>query len=126
MITTTICRPESDFLGSSLDRSKLSKIKKTASSQLPIKSKNQETLTDKVEIMDRWKEYGQGLFCLPDSETQPPPPPEPPPYPGVPPEPPPLLSEVEAAIKQLKYGKSPGMDCLPSDLLETSGEANLV
>ena len=72
--------------------------------------------------MNRWKEYGQGLFCLPNGETQPPPPPEPPLYPDIPPEPPPLLSEVEAAIKLLKYGKSPGMDCLPSDLLKTSGE----
>ena len=59
------------------------KNKKSTSSQLPIKNKNQETLTEKVEIMNRWKEYGQGLFCLPNGETQPPPHP----YPDIPNEP---------------------------------------
>ena len=98
------------------------KNKKSDSSQLPIKNKDNETLTEKVDIMARWQEYDQSLFCPPDGETQPPPPPEPPPYPDIPPEPPPLLSEVEAAIKQLKYEKSPGSDNLPADLLKTSGE----
>ena len=82
------------------------KSNKKMTSQLPIKSTSDETLTEKEDIMSRWKEYGQSLFCLPDGETQPPPPPEPPPYPETPPEPPPLLSEIEAAIKQLSYGKS--------------------
>ena len=72
--------------------------------------------------MSRWEEYGQSLFCLPDGETQPPPPPEPPPYSDLPPEPPPLLSEIEAAIKQLGYGKSPGLDNLPADLLKNTGD----
>ena len=28
---------------------------------------------------------------------------------------------IDAAIKQLKFGKSPGLDSLPADLLKTSG-----
>ena len=100
---------------------KVTKCKKNVSEQLPIYDKNNKTLTDKNEIMARWKEYGQSLFCLPDGDPQPPPPPEPPPD-IVPPEPPPLLSEVESAIKLLSYGKSPGMDNLPADLIKNSGD----
>ena len=72
--------------------------------------------------MARWKEYGQSLFCLPDGDPQPPSPPDLPPDIDVPPEPPPLLSEVESAIKLLSYGKSPGMDNLPADLIKNSGD----
>ena len=72
--------------------------------------------------MERWKEYGQSLFCLPDGETQPTPPPDSPPENDVPPEPPPLLSEVQSAIKHLSNGKSPGMDNLPADFIKISGE----
>ena len=62
------------------------------------------------------------MFCIPDGETQPPPPPELPPELEMPPEPPPILSEVESAIKMLSYGKSPGLDNLPADLIKTSGD----
>ena len=62
------------------------------------------------------------MFCLPEGETQPIPPPEPPPELDVPPEPPPLLCEIEAAIKLLSYGKSPGMDNLPADLIKNAGD----
>ena len=91
-------------------------------SQLPIKDKDNNTLTGKGDIMARWREYGQNLFCLPEGEPQQDPPPEPPPDLEVPPEPPPLLSEIEAAIKLLSYGKSPGLDNLPADLIKTTGE----
>ena len=79
-------------------------------------------MTNKDEIMKRWKEYGQSLFCLPDGETQPTPPPDPPPENDVPPEPPPLLSEVESAIKHLSSGKTPGMDNLHADFIKISGD----
>ena len=46
---------------------KVVKSKKTASSQLPIKNKDGVTLTEKVDIMARWKKYGESLFCLPES-----------------------------------------------------------
>ena len=36
-------------------------------------------------------------------------------------EPPPLIGEVEAALKLLSNGKSPGMDNLPADLIKISG-----
>ena len=61
-------------------------------------TKYNKTLTEKDDKMQRWKEYGQSLFCLPEGETQPIPPPEPPPELDVPSEPPPLLCEIKAAI----------------------------
>ena len=73
---------------------KVAKNSNIKSEHLPINDKDNKTLTDKDEIMERWKEYGQSLFCLPDGETQATSPPDSPPENDVPPEPPPLLSEV--------------------------------
>ena len=98
---------------------KKTKKKKINSSQLPIKNKNKETLTDKEKIMNRWKEYGQDLFCFPEGESQSTDSEEPPEVP-IPPEPPPLLAEVENAIKLLSNGKSPGLDNLPAELIKSS------
>ena len=101
---------------------KMTKGNIRVTSQLPIKDKTNNTLVQKADIMNRWREYGQDLFCLPEGETQPPPPPEPPPDTDMSSEPPPLIGEVEAALKLLSNGKSPGMDNLPADLIKISGE----
>ena len=65
---------------------KETKNKKIQSSQLPIKDKSKNTLTDKSEILSRWREYGQDLFCRPVDDPQPNPPTDPP-DPPIPPEP---------------------------------------
>ena len=96
---------------------KATNSRKFNTSQLPIKDKDKNTLIDKEQIMRRWKEYGEGLFCLPEGETMPDPPPIPPPPLDIPPEPPPLLSEIKRAMKLPSFGKSPGMDNLPTDLI---------
>ena len=78
-----------------------------------IKSKEgeTETLTEEHDILERWKEYGTSLFERPArnmcssttsvdlnlNEL----------------EPEPLINEVEAAVKQLKCRKSPGLDNIP-------------
>jgi hypothetical protein len=66
-------------------------------------------------VLERWTEYGQGLFAKPDreeelvatgyDET----------------EPPQLLSEIEQAISKLKQGKAPGLDGIPAELIQNSG-----
>ncbi|GFR99677.1 endonuclease-reverse transcriptase [Elysia marginata] len=40
-------------------------------------------------------------------------------------EPEPLTSEVEAAIKDLKAGKSPGLDNIPAEIIKNSGEMGI-
>ena len=96
------------------------KSKKYATSQLPIYDKDKNTLIDKTQIMGRWREYGQGLFCLPEGETESTPEPLPPP--DMTPEPPPIQSEVDKAITLLSFGKAPGIDNCPADLIKMSGE----
>ena len=101
-------------------------IKKVTSSSFrpqnaTINNENGETLTETEEILKRWHEYGQNLFkheernetTQNDQEY----------WQYEDPEPKPLLSEVTAAIRQLKKGKSPGLDNIPSELLKHSGEA---
>ena len=71
--------------------------------------------------MNRWREYGQDLFCRPDGDPETAPndvPPDPP----IPPEPPPLLHEVEDAIRLLSNGKSPGLDNIPAELIKATGD----
>ena len=82
---------------------KKAKKKTINSSQLPIKNKNKETLIEKEEIMCRWREYGQELFCLPEGDTQVLESDDAPTIP-IPPEPPPLFDEIEDAIKSLSRG----------------------
>ena len=99
-----------------------------------IKSKEGVTLTEKKEVMERLREYGASLFkanpqdCGSDIsskrlhpqdaftklKTEP-----------VDPEPEPLVSEVEAAIKQLKSNKAPGLDNIPAELIKHSGEGGI-
>ena len=82
-----------------------------------------ETLTETEEILNRWHEYGQELFknghnresMQNESDN----------LQHQDPEPKPLLSEVRAAVNQLKTGKSPGLDNIPSELLKHSGEAGI-
>merc|ERR1711911_21498 len=49
---------------------KETKNKKIQSTQLPMKDKNKNTLTDKEEILKRWREYGMDLFCRPDGAPE--------------------------------------------------------
>ena len=40
-------------------------------------------------------------------------------------EPAPLLSEVEAAVKQMKLGKAPGLDGVPGELIRNAGPSSM-
>ena len=85
-----------------------------------INSKDGITLTEPEHIMNRWNEYGASLFSIngPQDNLYP--------DPNCPePEPEPLLSEIEAAVKQLKPRKSPGLDNVPGELLKHAGEGGL-
>ena len=86
-----------------------------------INDKDGRTLTEMKDVLQRWNEYGTDLFDK-DSSIEP----------QTPPnlnfqhlEPSPLLDEISAAIKQLKSGKSPGLDGIPAELLKHSGEAGV-
>ena len=78
-------------------------------------------LTNKVDVMDRWKEHSQDLFnrpsstdpnalntkdklpCNADMDI------------------PPSLEEIEYAIKSMKNGKAPGADGIPSEVYKYGG-----
>ncbi|GFR77564.1 endonuclease-reverse transcriptase [Elysia marginata] len=86
-----------------------------------IEDKDGRLLTDDEDIMQRWSEYCSDLYnheLQPDlsilSATRDPP--------ETDDSPPIQKSEVEAAVKSLKLGKAPGVDKIPSELLEAGGE----
>ena len=82
-----------------------------------LNDKNGTTLTETADVLKRWTEYGSALFQrsqdCPEKY-------EPILYEETEPEP--LLDEVNAAIKQLKCGKSPGLDNIPAELLKHCGD----
>ena len=85
-----------------------------------IDNKDGKLLTDKDQVLERWTEYCNGLYnyeLKPDRsilQDQ---------YPQDEEESPPILKEeVEAALRSLKPGKSPGVDNVPSELLKSGGE----
>ena len=88
-----------------------------------IDDKDGNLLTDKNAITKRWKEYCEELYNyqitadqsmltklqdIDTSEVE---------------DPPILRAEVEAAMKDLKCGKSPGVDNVPGELIKYGGEA---
>ena len=89
-----------------------------------IKDENGETLTETEKITDRWKRYCEEMYSdnqlankdqykknnenLEDEPCLPP-----------------LKSEIEWAIKSLKYGKSPGCDNIQAKMIKASGEEGL-
>ena len=86
-----------------------------------INSKDGTTRTEMEDVLNRWHEYGTELFdrdTTVESETLPD-------LTFDQPEPSPLLDEIKAAIKQLKSGKSPGLDGIPAELLKHTGEAGV-
>ena len=84
-----------------------------------INDKDGTTLTEIEDILNRWHEYGQQLFGTIDESKGPPC------IKFEHMEPKPLLDEVKAALKQLKTGKSPGLDGIPAELLKNTGEAGV-
>ena len=81
------------------------------------------TLTEPQKILGRWHEYGNTLFntknnikSMTDLSFE---------NSNFEREPPPLISEVEAAISELKCRKSPGLDNIPGELLKHSGEGGV-
>ena len=86
-----------------------------------IEDTDGKLLTDNNDVLRRWTEYCDGLYNYQlcpdatilqnsqrstDSENSPPV----------------LKEEVEAAVRSLKIGKSPGVDNIPSELLKSGGE----
>ena len=81
-----------------------------------VKSENGVMLTEGLQVKERWKTYCENLYkksnirpvnqhAQVDQED----------------EPPPTYSEVEKAIRDMKTGKSPGIDDLPAELLKKGG-----
>ena len=87
--------------------------------QSSINDRNGKTLTEPEHVLGRWKEYGHELFAKPDNEI---------PVTKTPltkTEPTPLLSEVEAAVKQMKLGKAAGLDGVPGELIRNAGPSSM-
>ena len=85
-----------------------------------MNDKSGNTLTEMNDILKRWNEYGTQLFDTGTEEIST--------TPNInveEKEPEPLFSEVEAAIRQLKNGKSPGMDGIPAELLKNTGPSGM-
>jgi len=86
-----------------------------------MNTKECKTLTETKDVLNRWHEYGKELFdatqqqkstdipCLDRHSI----------------EPSPLIIEVEAAVKELKQEKSPGLDCIPAGLLKNCGVSGM-
>ena len=106
-------------------RGMFEEIKSMTSSYKPrlgvIKDAAGQTLTESEDILGRWREYCEDMYKA-DSEggdeddivNI-----------GQEEEPEPLREEVEAAIKNLKDGKSPGCDNIQAELIKASGEAGV-
>ena len=85
-----------------------------------INTKDGMTLTEMGDVLNRWCQYGTELF---DTNIE---------VPETPPclfyehtEPRPLIDEVKSAIRQLKTGKSPGLDGIPAELLKHVGDVGI-
>ena len=101
----------------------LTKKKKNGSSECAVKNEDGILLTDRDEVRDRWKEYIEKLYdgagkpseeqMSIENETEVP---EDDKGPEL------LEQEIVSAIKQLKKGKSPGVDGIPGELLRECGE----
>ena len=99
--------------------SEIRKMTKAFSPKLnAIRDEKGKMLTEKSDILDRWKQHCEKLFndCQSGIQT------------GngndksEDAEPPPLRSEFEKALKELPNGKSPGVDQIPAELIKASGE----
>ena len=78
-----------------------------------IKDKDGNTLTDAKDVLNRWHDYGKGLFSYENREDAAE-------FPTENLEPEPLFDEIDSAIHQLKSGKAPGLDNVPGELLKFS------
>ena len=89
-----------------------------------IDDKDGNLLTDSKKVLERWTEYCSGLYnyqidldtSVLDNNQAPRTANESPPV---------LKTEVEAAVRSLKTGKSPGVDNIPSELLKHGGDGTL-
>ena len=82
------------------------------------KRQERKTLTEPEHVLGPWKVYGHDLFAKPDNEI---------PVTKAPltkTEPAPLLSEVEAAVNQMKLGKAAGLDGVPGELIRNAGPSS--
>ena len=100
----------------------ITKIKTTSTIKAQnqcISNKKGETLTETKDILTRWHEYGTDLFVTNTKTTDT----KSPTAKNSEPEPEPTQAEILEAIGQLKNGKSPGLDRIPSEILKHTGEA---
>ena len=84
--------------------------------QVTINNEAGEPVVDPDLIMKRWEQNGEKLFASSTTFA------ERTSIENFEKEPPPLIIEVEHALKNIKTGKSPGLDNIPAELLKNSGE----
>ena len=101
----------------------IKKLKKTSfqPQSQSINSKTGSILTELNDVLARWNEYGKQLFETNIRQQQ-----DEIEIASEDLEPEPLLDEIETAIRQLKPGKSPGLDGIPAELIQNSGHAAVV
>ena len=84
-----------------------------------VNDKNGKTLTEEMDIKQRWAEYCRDLYSSREpgqrdnrqvEEDR---------------EPPPLRSEVEWSLNHIDNGKSPGMDNIPIEVWKATGEIGI-
>ena len=121
------CEKINDFNMQKKSREMYQQIRKMKSApskpnQLCINDKYGKTLSEPEDILKRWNEYGSNLFRNDSNDDND----------GITKssddtdkEPLPLMCEIEAAVKQLKQGKSPGLDNIPGEMIRTNGSAAL-
>ena len=96
------------------------KRKSLSPNQVCMKDEQGHLISNPIEVLSRWKRYGETLFKKPpeersltriEYEER---------------EPPPLLEEVEDAISRLRNNKASGVDGIPAELIKHSGGAGAI
>ena len=83
-----------------------------------VKDDSNNVLTDRFDVLNRWKECCEKLYENPNCDSE-----CPKEINSMIHEPSPLFAEVEKALYSLKNNKSPGYDDIPAELLKIPGES---
>ncbi|GFR96129.1 endonuclease-reverse transcriptase [Elysia marginata] len=107
------------------DQIKSIQSKKFSSKNICINDVNGQALTEPDEVLKRWNSYMAHIFLDTQTKRKQKMHTKSPNKTWQDVEPEPLTSEVEAAIKDLKAGKSPALDNIPAEIIKNSGEMGI-